>query len=190
MVGSLTDLGRVAYEASPMRDVVKWEELGPIHQSTYTDIAVAIVEKIKSQCKTVSIAELTDVYWENVCMKQMYSSNISDVKTAISHSIKSVVLKLFATMSGTDGKDYYKQFIVEGRKPKVIIIDQINMGGYRKLDSQILAYAKMLTEGAVCQPILVSNMGDGYEIIDGVRRVQAYELAGLVFIPAYVVEHS
>jgi ParB family chromosome partitioning protein len=55
-------------------------------------------------------------------------------------------------------------------------------------EQEILELSESIKEFGVLQPILVRREGGGYELIAGERRLRAAERAGLVNIPAIVVE--
>lgn len=55
---------------------------------------------------------------------------------------------------------------------------------------KLQALAESINEHGVIQPILVTKIGSGYEIVAGERRWRAAKLAGLKEIPAIVREYS
>jgi ParB family chromosome partitioning protein len=55
-------------------------------------------------------------------------------------------------------------------------------------EQEITELSESIKEFGVLQPILVKRSGDGYELIAGERRLRAAARAGLVDIPAIVVE--
>ena len=55
-------------------------------------------------------------------------------------------------------------------------------------EQEIMELSESIKEFGVLQPILVKRKDDGYELIAGERRLRAAEKAGLVNIPAIVVE--
>jgi ParB/RepB/Spo0J family partition protein len=50
--------------------------------------------------------------------------------------------------------------------------------------------AQSITQHGIVQPLVVRRFGDGFELIAGDRRLKAAELAGLITVPARIVEAS
>ncbi len=77
-----------------------------------------------------------------------------------------------------------------GDRPRDIPIAQIEMNPYQPRhrfdDVDLSSLAASVAEHGVLQPILVTQVAGGYQLIAGERRVRAAQMAGLERVPAVV----
>jgi ParB family chromosome partitioning protein len=79
---------------------------------------------------------------------------------------------------------------IDGHQPLEVPLDRIRHNPYQPRTtieaSQLDELARSVAEHGVLQPVLVTRVDDGYQLIAGERRVRAAQLAGLATIPAIV----
>jgi ParB family chromosome partitioning protein len=79
---------------------------------------------------------------------------------------------------------------IDGHQPLEVSLDRIRHNPYQPRTtieaSQLDELARSVAEHGVLQPVLVTRVDDGYQLIAGERRVRAAQLAGLATIPAIV----
>lgn len=63
---------------------------------------------------------------------------------------------------------------------------------YRKTfpEKSLKELAQSIRQHGIIEPLIVRRLGDGFELIAGDRRLKAAEIAGLVTVPARIVETS
>jgi ParB family chromosome partitioning protein len=78
----------------------------------------------------------------------------------------------------------------DGQQPLDVPLDRIRRNPYQPRTnveaSQLDDLARSVASHGILQPVLLTRVPDGYQLIAGERRVRAAELAGLTSVPAIV----